>query len=64
MPQHVISVASDEAGNRFCLDLRSAKASPILMWDHEHEGAGPAGALKVRIADSFEEWLTQLTHDA
>jgi cell wall assembly regulator SMI1 len=62
IPNKVIPIASDEFGNRFCLDLRSRVTSPVLFWNHEEEAAGPKGAIKVAVATSFDDWLRQLTH--
>jgi cell wall assembly regulator SMI1 len=61
LPRHVIAVASDECGNRFCLDLRTQGNGRVLFWDHEREGAGTERALGTVVANSFEEWLGMLT---
>jgi hypothetical protein len=57
----VIPIASDEVGNRFCLDLRQPSSSPVLFWDHEKEGLGKNAALSIVIATSFEEWIQEFT---
>jgi hypothetical protein len=61
LPRDVVSIASDEGGNLFCLDLRKRGHARVLFWDHELERAGPRAALKIVIAESFEDWLAQLT---
>jgi SMI1/KNR4 family protein SUKH-1 len=61
LPRNVISIASDEAGNLFCLDLREQGRGRVLFWDRELEGAGDHRALKAVVASSFDEWLNQLT---
>lgn len=64
LPDNVISIASDEVGNDFCLDLRQQGRGRVLFWNHELEAAGPDVALQVCVANSFEEWLDQLTAHA
>ena len=61
LPSRVIPVASDEFGNLFCFDLRTSEHAPVLFWDHEKEGQGEAAALRIKVADSFEDWIDQLT---
>jgi hypothetical protein len=61
LPRNVISIADDEVANLFCLDLRPQGHGRVLFWDHELEGAGSEIALKAVVANSFEEWLDQLT---
>lgn len=61
LPRSVISIASDEVGNLFCLDLRRQGRGGVLFWDHELEAAGYEVALKTVVANTFEEWLDKLT---
>ena len=61
LPRHVIAIANDECGNRFCLDLRGQGNGRVLFWDHELEGVGAERALGTVIESSFEEWLGMLT---
>lgn len=64
LPRNVISIADDDVGNLFCLDLRVQGQGRVLFWDYELEGMGPELALKTVVANSFEEWLDQLTASA
>lgn len=61
LPRKVISIANDETGNLFCLDLRPEGNGRVLFWDHELERAGSVRALNVVVASSFDEWLRRLT---
>jgi cell wall assembly regulator SMI1 len=61
LPAGVIPIAGDEFGNRFCLDLRVSRDGPVLFWDHELELHGQERALTGKVADTFTDWLQQLT---
>ena len=61
LPRSVVPIADDEGGNLFCLDLRPQGGGRIIFWDHELEFAGPDLAMKLEVANSFDEWLHQLT---
>ncbi len=62
LPKHVIAIASDEVGNRFCLDLSSQGGGRVVFWDHEMDGADSRTALKTVVAESFGDWQDMLVH--
>ncbi len=60
IPAGVYSVACDESGSQFCLDLRPGEGGRVLFWDHEREHRGAEKALTAVVAASFEEWMANL----
>jgi hypothetical protein len=60
LPAGVYSVACDEGGNLFCLDLRANKYGPVLFRDHELEHRGFRKALSAVVAATFEDWIAEL----
>lgn len=55
MPQHLVAIGTDCAGNSFCFDARDLRAelvqtAPVFLWDHDF------GTTK-RVESSFADWI-------
>jgi len=53
MPNHLVPLMNDGAGNQYCIDSSADEGgeSPIVFWDHE------SGRATERVAPSFATWL-------
>jgi cell wall assembly regulator SMI1 len=67
MPEHLIPIASDEGGNKICLNLSPDKFGEIVFFDHENEVDFEDSEDLLnpyrnchRIAGSFSEFLSLL----
>ena len=62
LPPYLVAFFNDGFGNHACLDTRDVVDGEhrVVFWNHE---AGPDQSPK-RIADSFGDWLRQLTATA
>lgn len=56
LPDHLLPLMNDGAGNLLCLDTRIMGEPPVVFWDHE---AGPEQTPD-KVAQSFSLWLTGL----
>ena len=57
IPQHLVPIMNDGAGNNFCLDTSRLDNGecPVVFWDHEHEDG--ADQLPNQISPSFDQWI-------
>ncbi len=58
IPNHLVPLMNDGAGNHYCLDTRQMKKGegPVVFWDHEL-GKNQQASL---ISASFDLWLIDL----
>ncbi len=57
LPQYLIVIANDGAGNQYCIDSRFEpnQEPPIVFWDHEHIDGDRQ--VPNRVADAFLGWI-------
>jgi len=57
LPQRLVPIMNDGAGNHYCLDTEKVTAGecPVVFWDHEHE-LGERQRPEV-VATDFASWL-------
>ena len=58
MPEYLVPVMNDGAGNHYCLDDTSrldGGECPVVFWDHEHQD-GP-DQVPEQVSASFDRWL-------
>ena len=59
VPEHLLPVLHDGAGNHYCLDTSRMQGGecPVVFWDHEHED-GP-NQVPEECGENFRSWLIQ-----
>jgi cell wall assembly regulator SMI1 len=64
IPQHLVPVMNDGAGNNYCLDTSqlSSGECPVVFWDHEHEDGSDQSP--EQVSSSFDQWLIDLIVDS
>ena len=57
IPNHLVPIMNDGAGNHYCLDTASYHGDecPVVFWDHEHWD-GPDQTPQ-QVSPSFDRWL-------
>jgi SMI1-KNR4 cell-wall len=57
IPQHLVPIMNDGAGNNYCLDTSRFHGDecPVVFWDHEHWD-GPNQSPE-EVSPSFDHWL-------
>ena len=66
VPAWLLPVAKAEGGNLILIALSGDDAGAVYFWDHEQEadeGEPPTTENLYRLADSFEDYVHQLSHD-
>jgi cell wall assembly regulator SMI1 len=67
VPSELIPIAIDPGGNLICLAVAGNNQGKVYFWDHEEEaeeGKTPTYDNVYAIADSFNQFLTNLTGPA
>ena len=57
MPEHLLPVLSDGAGNHYCLDVSqiASGACPVVFWDHDEGETQTPNT----VGSSFSDWLVE-----
>jgi cell wall assembly regulator SMI1 len=57
LPEAIIPIGDDPAGNYFCIGLQTPRAGKVFFWDHEQLNEDEMAEL-VEVAQSFSEFIS------